>query len=175
MTPRDIILSVFILIGLTISQVFVFDFISFRGFGVPMVYPLFVFLLPIATPSAIVLLLAFAAGFVLDIATNSGGLHMASLVAVGFARKYALDIFRPLSGYDKLDTPGLKHQGFPWYAKYSLTLCFVHQMAYYFFERFSMNGFFYTSLRVLSGTVVSILVIWMLSLLFSPRASKRKR
>lgn len=175
MTPRDIILSVFILIGLTISQVFVFDFISFRGFGVPMVYPLFVFLLPIAMPSALVMLLAFGAGFILDVATNSGGLHMASLVAVGFARKYALDFFRPLSGYDKLDTPGLRHQSFPWFAKYSLVLCFVHQMAYYFFERFSMSGFFYTSLRVLSGTVVSILVIWMLSLLFSPRASKRKR
>lgn len=175
MTPRDIVSSLLLLIVLLVSQVLIFDFISIRGFGVPMIYSLFVLALPVVIPGAIVMLLAFGAGFLLDIATNSGGLHMASLTAMAFARKYILDFLQPPSGYDKLDRPLPSDMGFSWFMRYSVILILVHQAAYYFFERFSFEGFINTAVRILAGTLITVFVTWLLVILFSPRVSRRKK
>lgn len=174
MTPRYAIQGLLIFLGLLFLQIFVLDLVDIAGFAKPIAFPLIVMLLPIYLPSFMVLLFAFAAGYVVDIFLNTGGLHAAALTMMAFARHYVLQIYQPASGNDKNALPDIEDQGFRWFAIYTLLLILVHQFAYYFIERFSLSNFLYSMLRALTGSVFSVALIWLLALLFSPTMRKRK-
>jgi hypothetical protein len=175
MSPRYLITGSLAYIGLLILQVFILDHISIAGFGIPMVYPLIIMVMPVSIPAAAVLVLAFLAGFGLDLLSNSGGLNAGALTFMAFSRKYILDLMAPSAGFDKTSFPDIEDQGFNWFSMYSLSLIFSHQLAYYFIERFSFDNFFFTILRVFSGVLVSAILIWLIALLFSPAVRKKKR
>lgn len=161
--------------GLTILQIFVLDQISIAGFGVPMVYPLAIMIIPVSLPAALVMIIAFVAGLLLDISTYSAGLHAGALTFMAFSRKYILELLQPSAGYDKTSLPTIGFQGFKWFSIYSSLMISTHQIAYYIIERFSMDNFLFTLLRIISGIVISGLLIWLIALLFSPVVRKRKR
>ena len=98
-----------------------------------MIYPLFILLLPVFTPRIAVLLLAFFTGIIVDVFSNGGGLHTASLLLICYLRTFILDTFQPKSGWDKLDEPTLSQQGVNWYffqilpsSPFLPILCFYH-------------------------------------------------
>jgi hypothetical protein len=174
MSPRYAIQGFFIYIGLMLLQIFIMDGVDIVGFGKPMVYMLFILLVPVSIPAALVMILGFFTGLSLDLLTNSGGLHAASLTMMAFARKFILQFYAPTSGNDKTALPDIEDQGFQWFALYSFLLIVVHQFSYYFIERFSFSNFTFTTLRALSGIVISTILVWLLALLFSPVVRKRK-
>lgn len=131
-----------------------------------MVYPLAILLLPVFTPRLLVLLLAFFTGFIIDWFSNGGGLHMASLTALGYLRSYVLDTFQPRSGWDKLDVPNISQQGITWFFYYSLIMFSIHHLLYFFLEVFSFANFFSTIFKTVISLFGSLLVVWMISLYF---------
>jgi hypothetical protein len=174
MSPRYAIQGLFIYIGLMLLQIFILDGVDIAGFGKPMVYMLFILLVPVSIPAALVMILGFFTGLSLDLLTNSGGLHAASLTMMAFARKFILQIYKPTSGNDKTALPDIEDQGFQWFSLYSFLLIVTHQFSYYFIERFSFSNFIFTTLRALSGIVISTILVWLIALLFSPVVRKRK-
>lgn len=175
MNLQYLITGVLAYIGLTILQIFVLDQINIAGFGIPMVYPLVIMIIPVSVPAALVMIIAFFAGLLLDISTYSAGLHAGALTFMAFSRKYILELLKPSAGYDKNSLPTIGYQGFKWFSVYSLFMISTHQLAYYFIERFSMENLLFTLLRTISGVVVSVSLIWLIALLFSPVVRKRKR
>lgn len=131
-----------------------------------MIYPLAILLLPVSTPRVSVLLLAFFTGLIIDIFSNGGGLHTATLTAVGYLRSYILDTFQPRSGWDKLDVPNLSQQGVTWFFYYSLIFFTIHHFIYFFLEVFSFANFFSTILKTLLSLLSSLLIVWIISLFF---------
>jgi hypothetical protein len=131
-----------------------------------MVYPLTILLLPVFTPRLAVLLLSFFTGMVVDAFSNGGGLHTASLTAIGFLRSYILDTFQPRSGWDKLDVPNISQQGGTWFFYYSLILFTIHHLLYFFLEIFSLSNFLATIIRTSISLFASLLLVWILTLFF---------
>lgn len=131
-----------------------------------MVYPLAILLLPVFTPRITVLFLGFFTGLTIDIFSNGGGLHAASLTAIAYARSYILDTFQPRSGWDKLDVPNLSNQGYVWFFYYSLILFSIHHFLYFFLEVFSFANFFSTIFKTIISLFGSLVVVWMISLFF---------
>ena len=131
-----------------------------------MIYPLAILLLPVFTPRLLVLFLAFFTGIIIDVFSNGGGLHTASLTAIGFMRSFVLDTFQPRSGWDKLDVPDVSQQGVTWFFYYSLILFSVHHMLYFFLEVFSFSNFFPTLFKILISLFGSLLLTWILTLFF---------
>ncbi len=129
-----------------------------------MICPLFVLLLPVFTPRIAVLLLSFFMGLLLDWFSNGGGLHTASLTAMGYARSYILDTFQPRSGWDKLDVPNVNQQGYTWFFYYSLILFSFHHFIYFFLEVFSFANFFSTIFKLIFSLLGSLTLVWILSL-----------
>ena len=64
-----------------------------------LLYPLVIVLLPVGTPSVVVLLIAFALGCAIDFPLGTYGLHAAALVLMGFARRLVLGLTEPREGY----------------------------------------------------------------------------
>ncbi len=131
-----------------------------------MIYPLAIMLLPVSTPRISVLLLAFFTGLIIDVFSNGGGLHTATLTAIGFLRSYILDTFQPRSGWDKLDVPNLSQQGVTWFFYYSLIFFFIHHFIYFFLEVFSFANFFSTIFKMFLSLLSSLFLVWIVSLFF---------
>jgi rod shape-determining protein MreD len=131
-----------------------------------MIYPMAIMLLPVSSPRLVVLFLAFFTGLIIDIFSNGGGLHTASLTAVGYLRIYILDTFQPRSGWDKLDVPNLSQQGVNWFFYYSLIFFTIHHLIYFFLEVFSFANFFSTIIKTLFSLFGSLVIVWIISLFF---------
>lgn len=136
-----------------------------------MVYPLFILLLPVSSPRIVVLIIAFFTGVIIDIFSNGGGLHTASLVLIGYLRSYILNTFQPKSGWDKLDEPTLSSQGVTWYFYYTLIAFSIHHFVYFFLEVFSLSNFIATFFKTLFSLIGSLFIVWLISL-FVMRKSK---
>lgn len=131
-----------------------------------MIYPMAILLMPVSTPRVLVLVLSFFTGLIIDWFSNGGGLHMASLTAIGFLRSFLLDTFQPRSGWDKLDVPSLSQQGFTWFFYYTLLFFSIHHITYFLLEVFSLSNFFNTILKTIFSLFSSLLLVWMISLFF---------
>lgn len=132
-----------------------------------MIYPLFILLLPVFTPRIAVLLLAFFTGIIVDVFSNGGGLHTASLLLIGYLRTFILDTFQPKSGWDKLDEPTLSQQGVNWYFFYILILFSIHHLVYFFLELFSISNFVTTFFKTIFSLISSLSLVWLISLFFA--------
>jgi rod shape-determining protein MreD len=131
-----------------------------------MIYPMTILLLPVSSPRLVVLLLAFFTGLIIDVFSNGGGLHTASLTAIGYLRIYILDTFQPRSGWDKLDVPNLSQQGVTWFFYYSLIFFSIHHFIYFFLEVFSFANFFSTIFKTIFSLCGSLIIVWVISLFF---------
>lgn len=141
MTGRAIFQHIIRFILLIILQVFIFNHVLVMGSGTPFIYPLFILLLPIHLPSTAILILSFCTGLMVDMLSDGGGIHAASLTAMGFFRKPVLNLLMPQSGYDKNELPDLHHQGARWFFFYSTTLLLIHHTFLFLLEVFSFENF----------------------------------
>lgn len=147
-------------ITLIFIQVFIFNNIHLTSLGaVPVIYILYIILLPFETPKWIVLILAFFIGISIDIFSDSLGLNAASSVLIGFVRPGILNMLAPRDGYETASFPRVYYQGINWFVKYSLSLVVIHQFAYYLLESFSFENFFVILLKVFIASVASIMLI----------------
>jgi hypothetical protein len=173
MSAKDILLILFRFLGILLLQLGILQHIDIRGFGIPMIYPLFILLLPVYSSPVLLLILAFGLGYIIDVATNGGGINTASLVAMAYSRKYVLTLLKPLSGYEKESIPSITFFGMQWFLKYLIISILIHQLSFYFLDAMSLKNFFYTLLRGLSGSFITIIIIWIIYLLFV--STKRRR
>ena len=129
-------------------------------------YPMFVFLLPIRTQSAIVVTLSFLMGTTIDIFYNSLGLHTAALVFSGFGRQFVLGLLEPHRGYGTDETPTLRYQNINWYFTYISIMLFAHLLFYFSVEYFTYVAFFDIIFNTIFSFVFSAIIIALYQILY---------
>ena len=121
---------------LILLQVFVFNYVQWFGFLNPVIYLLFLILLPLEIPKSIQYIIAFVTGFVVDAFLRTYGMQAFACVLMVFIRPYIILIlngFKPLEAGAKL-VPGVKN--FTWILVYTLLLVFVQQITVTILEVF---------------------------------------
>ncbi len=166
---RVFILSIFLLL----SQIFIFDLIQLPGYGGIMVYPMIILFIPIRVPQVLVLIFGFLVGFLIDYLLGTGGLHAAAMTFMVLIRSVMLRYVVSLVE-DKDQATTFREMGIQKFAGITLLLIFAHHLAFYFIERLSVSGFFFTLKRVFSGTLLSVIFILLLTVLFVPDNSKKR-
>jgi hypothetical protein len=119
---------------------------------------LFIILLPISTPRYAILILAFLLGFVIDIFSNSLGVHSAATVFVAYIRPLVIRIISPRED-DKSDYPGLNQNKLSWFINYVFIIVFLHHAVLFYLEVYTFANFFNTLYRVILSSLFSIFVI----------------
>jgi len=140
-------------------QVIVLDNVRLGGLFNPYFYVLFILLLPFETPGWLLLISAFLLGTSMDIINNTPGMHTMASVLMAFVRPYLLNLFAPREGYDSDTNPRISHMGFNWFLRYSLVLVFIHHLLLFYLEAFTLNNFFFTFLRVILSTILTVSTI----------------
>ena len=143
--------------GLILRRV-TFDWYSF-GFIHILIYPLFILSLPIKTPRALVLLLAFLLGLGVDIFYDSLGVHASAMVFTAYIRNFIMKILEPYGGYNVEDSPTLRNFGAGWYFPYGAILIFLHIFFYFCVEAFSFVFIFEIMMNTIFSFAISIIII----------------
>ena len=157
-------------IFLILIQVWVLNLVQWNGFINPYVYVLFILLLPIETPNWLVLLLGFLIGVILDMFSNTGGLHAAATVFMAFARPGVLRLIAPRDGYESETKISALTMGFKWFLTYTCILVVLHHLLYFYLEVFRFSEFFMTFAKALLNSVITIVLILAGHYLFSRQA-----
>ena len=107
-TIRNIARFVF----LVLLQVLIFNNIQVFSFITPFIYILFIILLPFETPKWLRLILGFFLGLLVDMFSNSGGIHIASTVLIAFISPWVHKILSSRDDFDPGIQPGIKNMVF---------------------------------------------------------------
>jgi rod shape-determining protein MreD len=157
---------IFNFIFFTLIQVLVLNNIQLSGYVNPYLYILFIITLPFETPGWLLLLLGFSSGMVVDIFSNTPGMHASATVFLAFLRPYVLRLFAPREEYQPGTIPTISYYGISWFLRYSIILVLAHHSFLFFIEVFSLTHFFSTFLRIISSSVFTIILI-LIAQLFS--------
>lgn len=133
-----------------------------------LVYPLFFFLLPVDVNRPLLLLLAFIMGFLVDLSLGSPGVHAGASVFSAYARRFVLFLNEPRSGFEKNVVPGLGVFDLLWVLRYYGVMLFIHSLALFMLEIFTLYFLFTIILKSILTTLVSLLGILIIQLLYKP-------
>ena len=154
-------------------QVIVLNNLQFSGFVNPFVYILFVMMLPVRISNSLLLVIAFFTGLVVDMFSNTMGMHAAACVLMAYARPALLRIMAPRDGYDSESYPSVRIQGFTWFLIYAGALTLLHHLVLFYIEVFRFSEFFTTFLRVILSSVATLLTIMITQYLFGKPANEK--
>ncbi len=163
---NEIIRNIIRFILLVAVQVLIINNIELGRFINPFLYILFIIILPFETPKWLVLLSAFLIGITVDMFTDTGGMHAAACVFMGYIRPGILKLFSPRDGYEFGTQPTVQYLGIPWFLSYAGILVFAHHLILFYIEIFRFSEFFSTLLRVIISSIFTLLLVIVTQYLF---------
>ncbi len=131
-------------------------------------FPVFIILLPLRTPKATTVILAFAAGILVDTLYNTWGIHAAAATFTGFVRPFILQIMEPRVGYNVNYAPTAARMGLPWYLRYASTLMAIHLFFYFSVEAFTFVYIIDILLKTIASFFISMIFVMVYQTLFNP-------
>jgi len=150
-------------IGLALAQILVFNHIQFSGYINPSFYLLFILILPLNTPAWLRLSLAFLLGFIIDMFSQSPGLHTSSTVLIAFIQPYILLAFKT-TDIDESKSCSLSRLGYQWFISYTLAMILIHHSLYFLLEVFSFDQFLDTFYRIILSSFATFMAIMLAQL-----------
>lgn len=153
-------------------QVMILNNITISSYINPFLYVFFIIILPIEIPNWFLLILGFFLGLIMDMFSNTIGMHASAMVFMSFIRPYYLQLISPREGYEPGSIPAVSSFGLSWFMKYSLLLVFSHHIFLFFVEAFTFSTFFSTFLKAILSSL-STLIIILIASMFGKQNKKR--
>ena len=146
------------LVVVVLLQVLLFDHLQIAGWGLPMVYVLFLMNLPVQVPRWAEMLIGAIVGLVFDIWHSSLGVNMAACVALCYLRPILLgNLIQDLERV-KGEVCGASI-GRIEYVKCLAILTAVHHLLVFSLEAWSWHNWWLVLLQTLISGVLTILII----------------
>lgn len=154
---------------LLIMQLLILNNVELHGTVNPYIYPLFILMLPLKMPKGLLLVLGFVTGLLVDIFSDTLGMHAAATTLLAFLRPTVIRILTPRGGYEMITYANLKTMGIQWILAYTIILIAAHHFLYFVIEVLSSANISYFIFKFLISTVISILLMVLVQYLFYPR------
>lgn len=166
---RVIVINIIKFILLVLIQILILNPMDIGGVIHPMLYILFILTLPFETPRWLILVLGFFIGIIIDIFSNSLGIHAAAATLIAFSTPIVWRILAPHDGYEIGNNPSISSLGAKWFIQYVIILTFIHHTVFFFIEAFSMKFFFSTIWTSLLNTIFTVILMILSQLLVTKR------
>ncbi len=165
-------LSILNLLLLVLLQIFIFNYIHLFGFINPQIYLLGILLLPVNLNKNVQYLIAFAAGFILDLFFQTYGIFASATLTLAFFR---LPLISMLTGFQKSDEVikiSASTQNFTWLLIYIFPLIFTQQLLVNFIEIFDKEQTLFIFLSSLINSILTTFIILSLLYIFRKKIKK---
>lgn len=140
-------------------QVLILNNIDFSGYITPYLYILAVMLLPFDTPKWLLLVVAFFSGIIIDMFSDTLGLHTFSIVLMAYLRPAVLNWIDTPKENAPGTTPLNNNFKLEWFVKYTGILTLVYHLSFEFMEAFSFSFFFSTVFKAIASSVFTMILI----------------
>jgi rod shape-determining protein MreD len=157
---------------LVFAQVMILNNIHLHGLFNPYIYPLFILMLPIEMPAWLVMILGFFSGLVIDLYSNSMGMHAAATTVMAFFRPYMINLLKPAAGYQPEDKATISSMGFLWFITYASFLTFIHHVVFFMIETLSFHQFLFVISKILVSMLISLALMVIVQYLFYRRRAR---
>jgi len=139
-------------------QVLILNNIQLFGLINPYLYILFIIILPMFISPALMMLIAFVLGGVIDVFAHSYGIHIAATVLIAFIRPYVMGLFASREDMEK-SAPTYHNFGVS-FLKYASLLVVIHHLMLFSLEAFSWSHIGMVLLKTVCSSFVTILLIF---------------
>ena len=155
-------------------QIMIMSNINFGGYINPYIYVLFILLLPFDIKGWVLLIAAFGTGLIIDLFSDTQGMHAAASVFMAFARPGIISMITGRTDFDPGSIPQISLMGAKWVTMYSVVLILLHHSLLFFLEIFRFSEFFLTLGRILASSGITFIMV-MLGFLFLDSPGKKGR
>ena len=143
-------------------------------FVTPYVYFIFLLWLPFGTSRLSMTLLGFIFGYALDLFSNTPGLHAAACTLLGYLRPSILNLLLAQEASEEISKePSIGTMGWGPYFIFVFILTFIHHFYLVLLEWLQFGNFTYFIGKVISTTLMSVLLIFLIELIMNRRKLKR--
>jgi len=151
---------------LILLQVIILNKVNLHGYIDPYLYVLFILLLPFETPRWLLLILGFFTGGMIDIFSNTGGIHAAATTLLAFARPGIIRLVSKKTEFEANSKPCISDMGKRWFYLYALYLIAIHHATLFTLEVFRLNEPVELIYRILFSTVATLALVLIGQYLF---------
>jgi rod shape-determining protein MreD len=139
-------------------QVLILNNIHFLRLVTPFLYLFFIVKMPVGFTSARVTFLSFLSGLIIDIFSNTPGMHAAACTLTGFVRPA---VIRVLMGDELPDTlsPSFKTFGHGNFFRYVIILVVVHHLTLFILESLTLFDPLFLLIRIVASVFTTTLLI----------------
>jgi rod shape-determining protein MreD len=143
---------------LVLVQVLVLNNIHFLRLVTPFLYIYFIIKLPVGYSSVRLTFLSFLLGIVMDMLSNTPGMHAAACTLAGFARPFIIRMFMREDLPENL-TPSYKTFGFGHFVRYTLFFVLLHHVSLFLIESLSLFDPLFLAIRTVAGVAMTTVFI----------------
>ncbi len=166
MIKKQNLILLFSCFGYLFLYIFLFKNLVLFDIAFCFIYLAFLLSIPIDSNRIVAMFVGLFTGLVIDIFSDSLGIHTAACVLLMHVRYYVIKWVTPQGGYDGNVLPSATSMGLQWYLTYALPLVLVHHICLFYIEAGGVSMFFFTLTKVLLSTLFTLLVIILLQYLF---------
>lgn len=169
-TSRNIVrFIIFVLIQVLVLKRIQFTDVPLLSYTRLFIYPMIILLMPMRIPQALLVIIGFSTGIIIDIFYDSLGVHAAALTFTSFIRTYILGLLEPRGGYNlTTQSPTKKQFGNNWFLSYILIMYALHLFFYFSVEAFTFVYIVQIILNTLFSYIFSLLLVLVYTLIFDP-------
>lgn len=152
-------------ITLLLVQVIICNNINFLGYINPYIYIIFIFLFPIRENRLLFLLVSFLLGMLVDMFSDSGGVHAAAAVSIAYARPILLKTsFGTLYEHQTIKFSNTEIGSLITYITFGTIL---HHFILFSLEIFNISSILLILQKTLFSSIFTILLSILIIILFS--------
>lgn len=116
--------------------------------------------------------MGFFTGSIIDIFSNTGGIHAAATTFMAFARPGVINLISKKSEFDTGSEPCITDMGSKWFYLYSLYLILLHHALLFTLEIFRFNKPVELIYRITLSALVTLMLVILSQYLFPKRPKK---
>jgi len=163
---NNLLIHIVRLIIFVLAQGLIFGQLEF-GAGIhPMIYPLFILMLPFDISPILLMVMAFITGISVDFFMNTFGLHASAAVLVAYVRPELYRLFAPRDGYDVLKEPTMSEYGYKWFLYVAGIATIIHHLWFFLLEHFSLSDWLIVLQKTTLSTLVTMSILLIIQILF---------
>ncbi|MCD7848928.1 MAG: rod shape-determining protein MreD [Parabacteroides sp.] len=155
---NNILRGFFYFVVLVLIQVLVLNNIHSLRVATPFLYLYFILKMPVGTSRTNVVFFSFLIGLVIDIFSNTPGMHAAACTFAGFIREPLIQLFM---GKDLPEGifPSYKTFGYGGFFRYTLSFVVIHHVTLFLIESLTFFDPLFLALRIGASVVTTTLLI----------------
>ena len=154
---------------LMLLQLLVLNYVYLGGYIIPMLYVLFLLMLPTSMGRIPMLLVAFGTGLLIDIMSGVLGFHTLACTTVAMIRILFADRILTRGENTVIEVPSIHSVSPQYYVSYLLLMYGIFYLLFFMTELFSFKGFGGVLLATLLSTLVSTLLSVFYQIVFTKK------